>query len=210
MWNCQCDCGNSCIAPVGKLSIGSTKSCGCLKDGSFNITHGMSKDNKVYSTWLKIKDRCLNKNCKSYKDYGGAGVIIQESFINDFTEFFNEVGFPPDNEQKWSIDRIDNTLGYVSGNMRWATYFQQARNKTKSALNTSGFTGVTWLVKSGNLQAKASWNEEVSGRIIRVEKTFSVNKYGLLPAFALACKHREDKINELNSLGYGYSENHGK
>lgn len=31
-----------------------------------------------------------------------------------------------------------------------------------------------------------------------------------IPVFAMACNYREDKIAELNALGYGYTENHGK
>ena len=45
---------------------------------------------------------------------------------------------------------------------------------------------------------------------ITKKKSFSVKNFGLLPAFAMACKFREDKIRELNEQGYGYSENHGK
>ena len=87
----------------------------------------------------------------------------------------------------------------------------QSRNKSAYRNNNTGFTGVQWYQHSqGSLYAVATWGEFVDGiRKVR-NKKFSVKKYGLLPAFAMACKYREDKIEELNALGYGYTENHGK
>lgn len=210
-WNCICDCGNTTVVAVGKLRSNWTKSCGCLKAESHTVTHGMSSDsNKVYRTWCGIKERCFNPNSHSYKYYGALGITMQESFVKSFEEFYKEVGEPPDEINKWSIDRVDNQKGYIAGNLRWATDSDQARNKTRPVTNTSGFCGVEWFVKKGYTYYRASWFQEVGGVYKRIQKVFSVRKYGLLPAFAMACKCRESKIEELNSLGYGYSENHGK
>lgn len=31
VWECICDCGNTCFVPTGSLNNGGTKSCGCLR-----------------------------------------------------------------------------------------------------------------------------------------------------------------------------------
>jgi hypothetical protein len=85
-----------------------------------------------------------------------------------------------------------------------------------ASTNASGITGVhwyrqTWTTKAGEenscLFAVATWAE---GNSVTKNKKFNVNKLGLLPAFAKAVAFREEKIKELNELGYGYSQNHGK
>lgn len=84
------------------------------------------------------------------------------------------------------------------------------------SVNSSGITGVHWdnkiSKKSGasSTYAVAQWNEYHDGKRVFGKKSFSVKKLGLLEAFAMACQFREDKINELNAMGYGYAENHGK
>jgi hypothetical protein len=136
--------------------------------------------------------------------------------FNVYNTFYNEVGEPPDEMQKWSIDRIDYTKGYEQGNLRWATSQQQARNRGKQQNNTSGFHGVTWENKihpngiNSTTYAVVQWKEFHNGKQKPCKKSFSAKKHGLLPAFAMACQYRKDKINELNTKGYGYADNHGQ
>lgn len=194
------------------------KVCAMKAMGKRSATHGLSKNNKAYKSWSKIKERCYNPNDQDYYNYGAKGVSLSPEFKGDFLAFYAEVGDPPDKIKRWSIDRIDNSKGYEKGNIRWADDNQQARNKGKSQVNTSGTTGVQWYcqqyqTKSGVGEANyalATWNEVNNGAPKAHNKKFSVRKYGLLPAFAEAVKYRQQKIEELNSLGYGYSENHGK
>ena len=109
------------------------------------------------------------------------------------------------------MDRIDNALGYIEGNLRWADQWTQARNKGKSSANTSGVTGVQFY-HSGNpnhsTYAVATWSCPVQQK--PMNKKFSVKKMGLLPAFKAAFEYREKIIAELNAQGAGYTENHGK
>lgn len=165
--------------------------------------HGLRKT-KVYNTWHRIKNRCYRTDDVSYKFYGAKGVTFE--YKDDFVGFFNEVGHPPTN--KHSIDRIDNSLGYIKGNMRWSTATGQARNKCKNSNNTTGTTGVYWEnTKETNLtRAIAKWSD-LDGKLR--SKSFFVNKYGLLPAFAEAVRYRRKMIEELNKQGAGYSEKHG-
>lgn len=81
-----------------------------------------------------------------------------------------------------------------------------SRNRKKMGSNTSGVTGAGFWLCKGHLQARAGWLDE-DGR--QQFKTFSVNKYGLLPAFAMACDYRAAIIERLNIEGAGYTGRHG-
>lgn len=64
-----------------------------------------------------------------------------------------------------------------------------AKNFIKSEAglrNSSGFRGVTWDHKGRSTRAIAHWQEGTRN----CSKSFSVIKYGLLPAFKLACEYR--------------------
>ena len=163
----------------------------------------------VKSILRGIIRRCRNPKCKDYSSYGGRGIDISQIFIDDPQLLINEVGDRP--SPKHTIDRINNLLGYIPGNIRWVTPAQQQRNRRRQSNNKSGVTGVRFTSNAiGNTYVDVKWYEVVNGELKRKSKLFSVIKMGLLPAFAAGCKFREDKIKELNELGYGYSELHGK
>lgn len=219
LFNCLCDCGKSVEVTLGNLRSGHTTSCGCARpvgEEAYNYRHGFKNTHKTYKAWCKIKERCFNTNDKSYADYGAAGITVHKYFLEDFMNFYNEIGEAPNDGQRWSVDRIDHTKNYEPGNIRWATDAQQARNKGMMKNNNSGFTGVHWEDKihpngkNSTTYATVQWKEYKDGKRVECKKSFSVKKLGLLEAFAMACQFREDKINELNAMGYGYTENHGK
>lgn len=216
---CRCSCGIEKVVSHGNLRSGHTTHCGCKRPRGkdvYNFIHGFSKNHKTYKSWCKIKERCFNPNDCSYKNYGAIGVLLSEEYKDDFLAFYKEVGEPPGEGRNWSVDRIDNNLGYEKGNMRWASTFQQARNKGKMKNNSSGFTGVHWedkvhpSGKNSTTYAVVQWKEYGSDGVkIPRKKSFSTKKYGLLPAFAMAVKYRKEVIAELNRKGYGYANNHG-
>lgn len=208
---CICDCGNKTEVSHGNLRSGHTESCGCLtrrtgKDNP-NSTHCMVFT-KEYKAWNKIKERCFNKNDKSYPDYGAKGVLLDEDLRLSFEKFYEEVGQAPSKEH--SIDRIDNNKGYTRGNMRWATKAEQSRNRLKFKVNSSGETGVNFYFDnkpSHSTYAVAQW-KDIDGK--PQNKKFSVKKLGLMQAFKLAVIYRRERIEELNKQGAGYSAHHGK
>lgn len=215
-WKCLCDCGKETKVTIGNLQSGHVLSCGCLRNeisADIHRTHGMT-GTKEYKCWVKMRERCLSVNDKEYPNYGAVGVLIQENWVKSFSDFIGYMGLHPNDGHKYSIDRLENDLGYCEGNVRWATTFEQARNKTKLKINTSGKTGVQWEDKiwpdgiNSTLYCKAIWNNLQTGK--QCKKSFSVKTYGLLPAFKLACEYRDKMIAELNSQGAGYTEHHGK
>ena len=165
--------------------------------------HGLSST-RVYKTWIEIKRRCYNIKSTSYLDYGGRGISFEE-YKDNFLAFLEEVGNPP--SELHSINRINNELGYIKGNMEWALISKQVRNRRKLKNNTSGVTGVALRKVKNNEYFIAQWYD-LNGKSNK--KYFSIRKYGKSKAFKQACEFRAKKIIELNEKGAGYAEQHGK
>ena len=60
LWTCKCDCGTIRNIESYTLRSGSSKSCGCSKDG-----HSKTR---LYSIWIGIKDRTSCKDRPRAKD----------------------------------------------------------------------------------------------------------------------------------------------
>lgn len=208
-WVCLCACGNTCVVAGNNLKSGNTKSCGCLKYLGYNRKPGKFR-NKVYSAWKNAKFRCYDDSYDSTAKYKGRGIIMSDEFLDDFETFYNYIGDPPSEE--YTLERINVNGNYERGNLKWVPLAFQARNKTKSDRNVSGVTGVYIPSEKGNKRAVAFWHEydPLKCKYVVKSKSFSFNKYGEVEAFNLAVAYREAQIQRLNSLGYGYTENHGK
>lgn len=126
-WNCKCECGT--IREVANISLrhGTSHSCGCLSAETNKIartTHGRCRTPE-YTTWAKMKERCLNHNCRDFHRYGGRGITVCRRWLK-FKNFFADMGPKP--SRNHSLDRINNSLGYRPGNCRWALKLTQANN----------------------------------------------------------------------------------
>lgn len=132
LWNCQCDCGNTCIVLASNLRGGKQKSCGCLRRRSpWNRTHGDSAESRLYRIWTDMKQRCYNSHRKAYKDYGGRGICICDEWKDGY-ESFKEWAISHGYSDNLSIDRIDNDKGYFPENCQWTTKLVQANNRRSS------------------------------------------------------------------------------
>lgn len=140
-WFCQCDCENKTIKSISGrcLLTGNTKSCGCIRREmtiNKNTIHGLSKNNKLYVLWENIKTRCYNKNQRSYKDYGGRGIVMYEGWIHNAPIFIEYVSNLENClVEGYSIDRINNNGNYEPGNLKWSTTGEQNRNQRNNKLN---------------------------------------------------------------------------
>ncbi len=85
------------------------------------------KWSKEYSTWRGMISRCHNPNEPSYIRYGARGIKVCARWRFSFDAFYADVGPAP--SLKHTIDRIDNDAGYRPGNVRWATWSEQNKNK---------------------------------------------------------------------------------
>ena len=82
-----------------------------------------------------MKERCNNKNNKSYKNYGGRGIKVCKEWSENFMSFYNwsiNNGY----KEGLTIDRINNDGNYEPSNCRWITRKEQNRNYRKNHLLT--------------------------------------------------------------------------
>lgn len=103
-----------------------------------NLKHGANingRRTKLYQVWLNMRNKCTNPNHDRYKWYGARGIKVCERW-NDFPTFRDDLGEPPNDGQKYTLDRIDTNGDYEPGNVRWATWTQQANNKRNNRLVT--------------------------------------------------------------------------
>ena len=137
LWECKCDCGKTVAVKAKSLKSGETKSCGCLR----KIEKGKASLKRVYRGY---KNEALRKNLQfdlSIKDFEEittkncfyCGVKPKQRSYRKFSNgeyLFN------------GIDRVDNSKGYVKGNIKPCCFIC---NRAKGNMEYKEF--VLWLKK---------------------------------------------------------------
>jgi hypothetical protein len=142
VWLCLCSCGTMVEVSGTNLSMGYTRSCGCLHKErlvSRSIAaakHGHlrgGKESPTYKVWKGAIARCEDPKHVSYRKYGALGITMDPKWRNSFEEFLKDMGERPPG---YSLDRARSFEGYKPGNCRWVTSLEQARNRGSNKLIT--------------------------------------------------------------------------
>lgn len=126
----------------------------------------------TYLCWQNMIARCTNKNATYYKNHGGRGITFHAPFA-DFNAFLSYMGECPPG---YTLEREDNNGNYEPGNIKWATWHEQSRNKRSNRI----------LTHNGETRVLTDWAEilgvkshTILGRLDRgwsVEEALSTQK----------------------------------
>lgn len=154
MWNCICDCGKECVAYSTHLLRGNVTSCGCnYKKGE------MHRDWSGYGEisgkrWSSIK-RINQKGQRLSRinipfditiEYAWNLFIKQNrkcALSGQLLQFSNE-----SKHNTASLDRIDNTKGYVDGNVQWV---HKDINRMKNIFDNDYFVFICKMIANKNV-----------------------------------------------------------
>lgn len=130
VWVCECSCGNLCRIPSNRLASGDNKNCGCSRG---NLRHGHAvggKRSKELEAYNNAMRRCTDPSNTEWMNYGGRGIKF---LFTSFEQFLTELGPKPTG---LTLDRYPNneTGNYEPGNVRWATWKQQANNRRTNVI----------------------------------------------------------------------------
>lgn len=132
-WLCRCDCGTVKSVKGASLIAGRSLSCGCER--AENNAKRMTKHNmyrtRLYKVWEGMKSRCDNPHNDRYKNYGGRGIDICDSWRKDFLNFY-EWAINNGYKDDLTIDRINVNGNYEPDNCKWSTPKEQANNRTNN------------------------------------------------------------------------------
>lgn len=95
------------------------------KGNAFKHGHRLSQQggpSRTYRCWCSMVER--GKRNENYPE--GTTLTCDKRWL-DFRNFLHDMGEAP--SELHTLDRIDNSSGYVKGNVRWATMHEQNRNK---------------------------------------------------------------------------------
>ena len=110
-------------------------------------------ERRVYDA---MKQRCNNPKNKQFPDYGGRGITVCQRWDKSYQAFLKDMGRRPEG---FTLERLDNNLGYSPENCAWVDKIAQANNKRNNQLVT--YQGITksltrWAIDLGLKQSTVS------------------------------------------------------
>lgn len=146
LWCCRCDCGKEVTVRAHWLESGKTKSCGCRR----KIPHHWKGCGEISASfWYNQTLHAKSRNRTFTITIGQAWELFQKqnrrcaytglklSFSRNYRD--DKIS------QTASLDRIDSSKGYESGNIQWV---HKAINRMKNVLSSEDFKKYCFLVSN--------------------------------------------------------------
>lgn len=146
---CKCECGNEVSVMITSLRSGNTQSCGCInseritKQNKEKAIYDGYSQNKHFSRWKGMIERCYYPKHKDYHNYGGRGITVCEEWREHPKAFIEWIEKEGNYKKGLSLDRINNDGNYEPSNCKFSTATKQSLNRNTMSSNTSGYPGVT-------------------------------------------------------------------
>lgn len=84
----------------------------------------------LYSCWHSMINRCEQPKTKQFDSYGGRGITVCNRWSirggEGFRNFVSDMGERPEG---YTLDRINNDLGYSPENCKWSSRSEQQLNR---------------------------------------------------------------------------------
>jgi len=121
-----------------------------------------SRSNNLYSIWKGVRRRCgLIGKTRHAETYQMRGITIDQDWASDFHAFAVGVGERPSKDHQ--LDRVDNDLGYVPGNVRWVLPKQNANNRSNNI----------YIEMNGERRTLQEWAEEYEIKIPTIHQRWA-------------------------------------
>lgn len=105
---------------------------------------------RLYNIWSGMVRRCEDPKRERYKNYGGRGIKVCDTWRNDF-ESFVLWALSNGYSDNLTIDRIDVDGDYNPDNCRWSNMKEQANNKKNNVL----------IEINGQTKTVAQWSDHI-------------------------------------------------
>jgi len=164
----ECECGKETEAIMSSVKRGTVTRCyECGRKSASNkmIKHGDSS-HPLYKQWLTMRQRCYNKKCKAYADYGARGITIKWDSYEDYKQWAIDSGY----KSGLTIERRDNNGDYEPSNCKWIPISEQPHNRRCSISNRLSDSKIESIKKeyeSGSIYKDLATKYNVSMSSIR-------------------------------------------